>query len=127
MRPARVRAQARLRGGIALAVALAFGSMANLVAVPGTVVLAASASPGLTIVGAATYDVVPEEGRVAVTVALTATNHRHDTTTKRFFFRTGYITVLPNTADFKLSASAGKPKVTVSRSEERRVGKECRL
>ena len=116
MRPARVRAQARLRGGIALAVALAFGSMANLVAVPGTVVLAASASPGLTIVGAATYDVVPEEGRVAVTVALTATNHRHDTTTKRFFFRTGYITVLPNTADFKLSASAGKPKVTVSSS-----------
>jgi hypothetical protein len=74
----------------------------------------AAATPSLTIVGAATYDVLPEEGRVAVRVKLTATNRLKNTSTKRFFFRTGFITVLPGTSAFKLSGGSGTPKVSVS-------------
>jgi hypothetical protein len=99
------------RIGIALALAFAgaIGVMPALAPVP-----AAAARPNLTIVGAATYDVLPEEGRVAVTVQLTATNHLKNTSTRRFFFRTGFLTVLPGTSGFRITGGAGTPKVSVS-------------
>lgn len=74
--------------------------------------------PSLTLVGAATYDVLPEEGRVAVTVRLTATNHLKNTPTKRFFFRTAVLTVLPGTSGFRLTAGSGSPKVAVGKRTE---------
>ena len=75
---------------------------------------AAAATPSLTLVGATTYDVLPKDGKVAVSVRLTATNRMADTKTRRFFFRTGYLTVLPQVSGLKISGGAGKPKVSVS-------------
>ena len=73
---------------IGLALGLALGVVPALAPVP-----AAAAGPGLTITGDATYDVLPDEGRVAVTVQLSATNHLRNTITKRYFFRSAFLTV----------------------------------
>ena len=61
-----------------------------------------AASPNLTLVSAATYTVQPAARRVAVKVAITATNHLHDTVTKRYYYRTGYLAVLPATTRFAI-------------------------
>jgi hypothetical protein len=45
---------------------------------------------------------------------VTATNHLHNTVTKQFFFRTAYLSVLPGTSGFKLTAPGLKPSVSVS-------------
>ena len=75
----------------------------------------AAATPDLTLVSKATYVVQPAAGKVAVSVAITATNHLHDTTTKRFYFRTAYLAVPPSTTGFHLATSGGSPSVAVSR------------
>ena len=93
----------------ALAAALVLGLLPALDPSP-----VAAATPKLTLVGAATYDVRPDDGRVAVTVRLTATNHLQNTATKRFYYRTAFLTVLPGTSGFKLTAKSGTPKVTVA-------------
>ena len=72
-----------------------------------------AARPDLTLVGDATYDVLPEEARVAVDVRLTATNHLRDTVARRFFFRTGFLTVPPGASAFAISGGSGTPKVSV--------------
>jgi hypothetical protein len=94
---------------VALAIASAVGVVPALAPAP-----AVAAGPGLTVVGAANYDVQPDARKVAVTVQLTATNHLKDSVTKRYFFRVVYLTVVPGTSNFTLtSATAGaKPKVT---------------
>ncbi|HEV2005538.1 MAG TPA: hypothetical protein VGQ85_02890 [Candidatus Limnocylindrales bacterium] len=76
--------------------------------------VAQAATPDLTLVTAATYDVEPAAGRVGVTARITATNHLHDSTTKRFFFTTAYLAVLPGTSAFKLTAPGAKSSVTVA-------------
>ena len=73
----------------------------------------AAARPDLTLVGHAIYDVLPEEGRVAVSVRLRATNHLRDTVARRFFFRSAFLTVLPGTSHFRISGGNGNPKVSV--------------
>jgi hypothetical protein len=78
----------------------------------------AAATPGLTIRGDATYDVLPEEGRVAVTVQLTATNHLRDTVARRYFFRTAYLTVQPGTSGFALKGPAGAPRLSVHQTTD---------
>ena len=109
---------------LVLGPALAPPALAAAAAVPGAapgaprLVAAADAPPGLTIVGDTTYDVLPEEGRIRVTVVLTATNNLKDTKTKRFFFRVAYLTVLPNSDGYQLTAASGKPKVSVSSSTD---------
>jgi len=75
-----------------IALLLAVGVVPALAPAP-----VAAARPDLTLVGQTTYDVRPDEGRVAVTVRLRATNHLRDTVTRRFFFRTAVLTVLPGT------------------------------
>lgn len=110
------RALARASGlalGLPLALAMALGFIPNLAPVH-----VAAATPGLTISGAATYDVLPEEGRVAVTVQLTATNHLKNTITRRYFFRTAFLTVQPGTSGYRLTGPAGSPKVTVHESTD---------
>jgi len=105
-----MRQLARIAGlAGALALALSIGFMPALA--PARV---AAARPDLTLVGHATYDVRPEEGRVAVSVRLRATNHLRDTVTRRFFFRTAFLTVLPGTSHFRISGGNGNPKVTVA-------------
>jgi len=71
------------------------------------------ATPDLTIVTAAQYDVRPDEGRVAISVAITATNHLKDTTTRQYYFDRAYLAVMPGTSAFKISASSGSPRVVV--------------
>lgn len=100
----------RIRAGAAGAALFLVASLA-LVAAPAP---ARAATPDLTLVAAATYDVVPDAGRVAVTAAVTATNHLHDTVTKRFFFQTAYLAVQAGTSGFKISAPGLKPTVSVS-------------
>ena len=102
---------ARFARGSTFAIVLALVLLPALT--PATV---AAATPGLTMVGAATYDVVPAERRVAVTVRLTVANHLKNTATKRYFFRTAPLTVLPGTSGFRLKATSGKPKVSVSKA-----------
>ena len=104
-----MRRLARIAGlAGALALALSIGILPALA--PSRV---AAARPDLTLVGHATYDVLPEEGRVAVSVRLRATNHLRDTVARRFFFRTAFLTVLPGTSHFRISGGNGNPKVSV--------------
>lgn len=84
----------------ALAVLLGLGAMLSA---PAQV---RAATPDLTMVTAATYDVLPEEGRVAVTVAIRATNHLTDTPTKQYFFRSGFLAVVPGATGFNLSGGS---------------------
>ena len=113
--------QVRIRRALGLAAALALLAVVTVGPIvpigplaPPSVAAADATASGLTLVGDATYDVLPDQGRVAVTVVLTATNTLKDTKTKKYFFRIGYLTVLPNTSNFKLTASSGKPRVTIS-------------
>jgi hypothetical protein len=75
----------------------------------------AGRTPDLTLVTRATYDVLPDEGRVAVTVRISARNRLHDTVARRFYFRTAFLTVPPGASGFRISASTGTPKVSVKR------------
>jgi hypothetical protein len=105
----------RRAGGVGIIAGTVFSIATALGFVPALGPLpAAAATPGLTMVGATTYDVQPEAGRVAVTVKLTATNHLKDSVTKRYFFRVGYLTVIPGTSNFKVTTSTAgaKPAVT---------------
>ncbi|MEW5991378.1 MAG: hypothetical protein AB1736_08560 [Chloroflexota bacterium] len=78
-----------------------------------------AATPSLTLVTATTYEVRPDEGRVAVTVRITATNTLKDTLTRRYFFDQGFLSVQPGTSNFGLAAPSGSPSVAVSsRSED---------
>jgi hypothetical protein len=76
-----------------------------------------AATPDLTIVGAARYDVQPDHRRVRVTVDLSLVNHLRDTRTKRFFFDHASLTVLPGASHPTLSWSGpGDPKAHITRS-----------
>lgn len=79
---------------------------------------ALAAAPDLTLVTATTYEVRPDEGRVAVTVRITATNRLKDTVTRRYFFDQGYLSVLPGTSNFAITAPTGSPSVAVSSRSE---------
>ena len=103
------------RRGLALAASLWLAVALGLVPgfVPGSAPApVAAASPGLTITSVASYDVVPNEGRVAVKAQLTATNHLKNTITRQVSFRTAYLTVQPGTSEFRLTGK-GAPNVTV--------------
>jgi hypothetical protein len=73
-----------------------------------------AATPDLTLVAATTYDVLPNAGRVSASSKVTAANHLHDTATKRYFFQTAYLAVLPGTSNFKISTPGATPTVSVS-------------
>lgn len=74
---------------------------------------AQAAVPALILVTATTYEVLPDEGRVAVTVRIAATNRLRDTVTKRYYYEEAVLAVLPETANFRLTAEAGSPSVAV--------------
>ncbi len=76
----------------------------------------AAATPDLTIVGKARYDVLPEEQRIRVTVDLTMRNRLTDTTTKRYFFDEAFLAVPSSASGYTLTRSgSGTPKATVNR------------
>jgi hypothetical protein len=75
-----------------------------------------AATPDLTIVTAARYDVQPAQKRVRVTVDLTLANRLKDTRTRRYFFDHAFLAVLPGASGYRLSwAGAGRPSVSVAR------------
>ncbi|HJW21466.1 MAG TPA: hypothetical protein VJ506_03460 [Candidatus Limnocylindrales bacterium] len=77
---------------------------------------ALAATPGLTLVTSATYDVQPDRGRVAISVAITATNHLQDSITKDYVYGDAYLAVLPQTSGFRITTpGSGTPRVAVSR------------
>ena len=87
----------------------------GLVLAPTTAQPAArAATPDLTIVSAATYEVLPEAKTVHVSVSLTATNTLRDTATRRFYFDRAALAVLPGTANFRIAGGSGRPSVAVS-------------
>lgn len=78
-----------------------------------------AATPDLTIVTAARYDVQPRQRRVRVTVDLTLTNRLRDTTTKRFFFDHAFLAVLPGASGYRMTwEGRGRPSVRVARRSE---------
>ena len=105
MRPA-----ARRRVALAACAALVVVVAAPGWALPG----AYAATPSVTLVTNATYDVRPEQHRVVVTLKITATSHLRDTPTRRFYTDRAYLAVLPSVTNLRLTASVGKPSVSVS-------------
>jgi hypothetical protein len=76
---------------------------------------ARAATPDLTLVGDARYDVQPANRRVRVTVDLVATNHLQDTATKRFYFDRTVLQVQAGTTGFRLTSATGSPSVRVTK------------
>ncbi len=84
---------------------LAFVAATGLLVIPAGTAEVRAATPDLTIVGNARYDVQPQAKRIRVTVDLVMTNHLRDTKTKRYYFDTAFLSVLPDASGFKLTSS----------------------
>lgn len=102
---------------VTLALVAGLLSVPTAALVPGTPLAAptAAAATGLTIAGDARYVVDPDKQRVHVSVGLTATNHRTDTKTRRFFYDRAFLAVQPGTTGFKVTSSGAKPVVRVTK------------
>ena len=97
-------------------VLVAIAAAAGLLATPAGASEVRAASPDLTIVTTARYDVQPAQRRVRVTLDMVMTNHLKDSTTKRYYFDKAFLSVLPATSGYQLSWSGkGKPSVLASR------------
>lgn len=99
---------ARVIAGATLGFSLVLASLCPLVPT------ALAAAPDVTMVTATTYDVLPEEHRVAVTVEIRATNTRRDTTTRHYYADRAYLAVIPAASHFHLATATGTPGVSVS-------------
>ena len=102
------RGPARHLAALVFAIAAASG----LLAVPAVAPEVRAATPDLTIVSQARYDVQPEQHRIRVTVDLVLTNHLRDTTTQRYYFDRAFLSVLPGSSGFRLTGP-GTPSVGV--------------
>jgi hypothetical protein len=106
---------ARRLAALCLALVAALGMLVSPVG-PSGVPIAAAATPDLTIVSEARYEVQPARRRVHVALDLTLTNRLSDTKTTRRYFDEAFLAVLPGTSGFKLSwAGKGTPVVRVIR------------
>lgn len=86
---------------------------ASLALAPGAAAPVSAKSPGLTLAGAAAYDVQPERHRVRVTVDLVATNRTKETVTTRYVYDRANLAVLPGTTGFRATNDGVKVGVTV--------------
>ena len=102
----------RRLAGLLLAVVAATG----LLATPAGVTEVRAATPDLTIVTNARYDVQPAQHRVHVTLDMVLANHLKDTTTRRFYFDKALLQVLPGVSGLKLTGPSGAPRATVSKA-----------
>lgn len=94
-RPRAARPGWRLARALGLALVVgALGMLPGPVGMP-SVATALAAGPDLTLVTVATYTVQPDQGRVRVTVDLTAANRRADTRVNRFYFDHAFLAVQP--------------------------------
>jgi len=105
----------RRLGPFALAIVAAVG-LIWVPAGPGAPVEVRAATPDLTIVTDARYEVQPGDQRIRVTVDMTLRNHLKDTKTKRYFFDEAFLAVQPGISGMKLTTDgSGTPRVRVSR------------
>jgi hypothetical protein len=105
--------------------ALALALLAAVASTPGRALLPAdapftapaaeAATTGLTMVADARYTVDPAKRRVHVAIALSATNHRTDTKTRRFFFDSAFLAVPPGTTGYRITSPGVHPAVSVQR------------
>ena len=79
---------------------------------------ARAAATDLTLVGAATYTVLPEEGRVRVAVDFTVRNRLSESKTRRYYFDRAYIAVLPGTVAFRVSQWKGSTVKVTKRTSD---------
>ena len=94
----------------------AFVAATGLSVVPSGATEVRAATPDLTIVTNARYDVQPDQHRVRVTLDMVLANHLSDTRTKRYYFDRAFLSVLPATSAYKLTWSgSGSPHVKVSK------------
>lgn len=98
----------RAAGAAGMAVALMLAPLASRVP------SAAAVTPSVTIVTHTTYDLLPTENRVAVTVGITVTSHLQDTVTRHYYTDRAYLAVVPTGSKFHLAAASGSPSVAVS-------------
>src|SRR5688572_80964 len=77
-----------------------------------------AATPDLTIVSAARYDVQPDKQRIRVTVDLTLHNRLKDTVTKRYYFDHAFLDVLPRASSLKLTTGGKSASVRVVRKNK---------
>ena len=100
-----------------VSIALAIVAAVGLLGVPVATREVSAATPDLTIVADARYDVQPAQHRVRVTLTLTLANHLADTKTTRYYFDKAFLAVLPGTKAFAMSwDGSGTPSVAVSKS-----------
>jgi hypothetical protein len=83
---------------------------------PAAATTVAAATPDLTIVTDANYEVRPSDRLVRVTIDATAVNHRSDTKTRRYYFDGASLAVLPGAKAFRVTASGVSPGVSVTKS-----------
>jgi hypothetical protein len=103
----------RILGRSALLAVLASVAVAGLLAAPAP---ARAATPDLTIVSEARYDVQPDKRRVRVTLDLTLHNRLKDTKTTRFYFDEAFLAVMPGTSGYRLSWDGdGSPSVRATK------------
>ncbi len=89
----------------------------GLLASPAGTTEVRAASPGLTIVSDARYDVQPESHRVRVTIDMALKNRLSDTKTQRYYFDHAFLSVLPGASAPKLSwTGSGAPRASVSKA-----------
>ena len=100
--------------GLAFAAAL-LAVMLGPVAGPLPAAAARAAGSDLTLVGDATYTVVPDQGRVHIEVDFTVRNRTSESRTRKFYFDRANIAVLPGTKSFRVTGWPGS-KVRVVRS-----------
>jgi len=75
----------------------------------------AAATPDLTMVGKARYDVQPEQQRIRVVVDLTLRNRLKDTTTRRYYFDEAFLAVPASASGWSLAwEGSGSPRVSVN-------------
>ncbi len=73
-----------------------------------------AATPQLTVVGAARYAALPDQGRIFVTADLTVTNHAVDTVATKYFYDQAFLTVPPEAAGFTIAGGLGRSNWTIS-------------
>ncbi|HET7703695.1 MAG TPA: hypothetical protein VFK35_09855 [Candidatus Limnocylindrales bacterium] len=107
----------RIALALILALLAALAAVPGIALVPGTPFSAttAAAATGLTMTADARYVVDPAKKAVHVSVGLTATNHRTDTKTRRYFYDQAFLAVQPGTTNFRITSPGASPAVRVQR------------
>lgn len=97
--------------GRLVAVLAALLALAAVLGIPAATVR--GATPDLTLVTAARYEVRPSESKVAISIDITATNRLQDTVTRQYTFDRAYLAVMPGTSAFRITGSLGTAKATI--------------